>query len=1126
MKAPSHGRGTSSGKGHRSTPQEKTDMPKSGQTGDKGSFKSQPRRWIEKLTQEKKNKLKKQQRLQQKMQICVKEKLPTTSSKGTKSSLMSTGTTHKTISTGVKKSRGHSKLSDEIRAAVSSTATTATATAMAGAATVPQKASKKKRKDSKIQKEGTELTGTDPQGTAEELAEVEELEKRLNQQVSHWTLSSKPERMQEGSVGNACQDISLSICSYLEACIFAGDIERAHHFLLSQHRVMSRRKHLNTGVYNIMMRVWAKKIGRMFILLEEAGLKPNLGSYFAALEQYTCGTQTVRFCISRCLSQMEEDGLSVDDLFNQCVFRQDERDMLLKAIRIVKPEYQPSLNMHTSQFSSLLVQDFYTERADHTYPKLDFTQEDLQERFKRQLSVEQACTITIDSVEAAKPVTENMAKMQRIQWQKILLQALRESKMILAKSNTRDYRLNLYPYLCLLEDKEYVDIMIQSVANLPPSGESLKILARDLGNRVFTKYCVRQKHQNQTVEKLGSIYNAYTDLLAKDTKIGFIKPHPILTQMQQEAMETKLTFDSYVMPMLCPPVPWTSVKFGAYLLTPTKLMRTVDGATQHEELLEKCQNLHAIYDSLNQLGNCAWKINKPLLDIIISIFNDRGSDKLDIPPPLSEAPKIPHFNPQDPTYTASEKAHMKRQVINAKKKCSEMHSLRMDALYKLSIANHMRDEIFWFPHNMDFRGRTYPCPPYFNHLGSDVTRAILMFAEGKLLGPKGLDWLKIHLVNLTGLKKRSSLQGRLEYANTIMEDILDSADNPLNGRKWWMNADEPWQALACCMEIANAVRSPDPTQFISYFPVHQDGSCNGLQHYAALGRDVIGATSVNLMPCDVPQDVYSGVAQQVEELRARDAESGLKIAQVLEGFISRKVVKQTVMTVVYGVTRYGGRLQIEKRLKEIDEFPKEFVWDASHYLVRQVFNALKEMFTGTREIQDWLTESARLISKSGHTVEWVTPLGLPIIQPYHRTRNQVLKSTMQHINLKISHDTKERPDTVKQKNAFPPNFIHSLDSTHMMLTSLYCYSSGLTFVSVHDCFWTHALTVDTMNKVCREQFVALHSQPILQELSNFLLQKYFMLITCVFSQFLIIGHLFQSLHFHSTFFISLTIITA
>lgn len=50
---------------------------------------------------------------------------------------------------------------------------------------------------------------------------------------------------------------------------------------------------------------------------------------------------------------------------------------------------------------------------------------------------------------------------QRAQWQKILLQAFRDSKMILANTSTKDYRLNLYPYLCLLKDGEYVDIMIQ-----------------------------------------------------------------------------------------------------------------------------------------------------------------------------------------------------------------------------------------------------------------------------------------------------------------------------------------------------------------------------------------------------------------------------------------------------------------------------------------------------------------------------------------------------------------------------------------------------------------------------------------------------------------------------------------
>lgn len=55
---------------------------------------------------------------------------------------------------------------------------------------------------------------------------------------------------------------------------------------------------------------------------------------------------------------------------------------------------------------------------------------------------------------------------------------------------------------------------------MTPSGESLKILARDLGTRVYTKYSIRQKQQNQILEKLSTIYNAYTGVLAKDTKVN------------------------------------------------------------------------------------------------------------------------------------------------------------------------------------------------------------------------------------------------------------------------------------------------------------------------------------------------------------------------------------------------------------------------------------------------------------------------------------------------------------------------------------------------------------------------------------------------------------------------------
>lgn len=88
----------------------------------------------------------------------------------------------------------------------------------------------------------------------------------------------------------------------------------------------------------------------------------------------------------------------------------------------------------------------------------------------------------------------------------------------------------------------------------------------------------------------------------------------------------------------------------------------------------------------------------------------------------------------------------------------------------------------------------------------------------------------------------------------------------IQGRRWWVASDEPWQTLAACMEVAKALRWPDgPEAYVCHLPIHQDGSCNGLQHYAALGRDQVGAESVNLAPSDRPQDVYSNVAALVLE---------------------------------------------------------------------------------------------------------------------------------------------------------------------------------------------------------------------------------------------------------------------
>lgn len=103
------------------------------------------------------------------------------------------------------------------------------------------------------------------------------------------------------------------------------------------------------------------------------------------------------------------------------------------------------------------------------------------------------------------------------------------------------------------------------------------------------------------------------------------------------------------------------------------------------------------------------------------------------------------------------------------------------------------------------------------------------------------------------------------------------------------------------MELRGALESGDPHGYMSSLPVHQDGTCNGLQHYAALGGDDQGAKQVNLSVTDRPSDVYTYVAVMVEKQMEKDIEKGEKYAKMLAGKVSRKVVKQTVSFVLSNV---------------------------------------------------------------------------------------------------------------------------------------------------------------------------------------------------------------------------------
>lgn len=243
----------------------------------------------------------------------------------------------------------------------------------------------------------------------------------------------------------------------------------------------------------------------------------------------------------------------------------------------------------------------------------------------------------------------------------------------------------------------------------------------------------------------------------------------------------------------------------------------------------------------------------------------------------------------------------------------DLRSLRCSALLKLDQAEKFKDfEAIYFPYNLDFRGRAYPIPPHLSNVGSDICRGMLMFADAKPLGDRGLYWLKVHLANFAGNDK-ISFDDRATFVDENMDHVRAAATDPLGEDRWWMTLDDPFQGLATCIEIVNAIDSGDPTLYECALPVHMDGSCNGLQHYAALGRDRQGGKAVNLCPTDEPQDVYIGVMHEVKRRVAEEANRNLgfdtsnveslskqqkkelytnRSAKLVDGLIDRGVVKR------------------------------------------------------------------------------------------------------------------------------------------------------------------------------------------------------------------------------------------
>ena len=618
------------------------------------------------------------------------------------------------------------------------------------------------------------------------------------------------------------------------------------------------------------------------------------------------------------------------------------------------------------------------------------------------------------------------------------------------------------------------------------------------------------------------------------------------------------------LPMVIPPVPWQRHNLGGYLTLRGSVMR-IRGSHMQRGLLEAAdtemvegrgKGLSQIYEALNALGSTPWSINKDVYRVVEAIWAWGGGiceipSRLNFPVPKPLEARFSLYSPTPGSFVLGTRPRTdvkKRisEIQTAKKRNNELHSLRCDMEYKLVIAREFSgEERFYYPHNVDFRGRAYPMHPHLTHLGSDISRGLLQFADARPLGPHGLQWLYIQAANLWGQGvDKLPLEGRVKWVQDNLGAILDNATDPFRRPSgsinqvaegddrgdgmhsepysfshgnaagittdgpsvlrslmveenidtmtpYWWRADSPFQFLATCFDLHAALSSGDPTSHRSRLPVHQDGSCNGLQHYAALGRDETGGWTVNLCPVDRPQDVYTEIARLVNQRVEADAAAGKWEARALLAStpIDRKLVKQTVMTSVYGVTYVGARTQISNRLRERGFEDNREMYLVACYSARVTLDCLHKMFQSAKFIMQWLNECARLVAQKDQAVSWRTPLGLPVVQPYRRKTQHHVRTVLQRLIVAIDND--EKPVMkARQRSAFPPNFIHSIDSSHMMLTAIACREAGLDFAGVHDSFWTHAGTVDTMNTILRDKFIEMHSEPLLENLLAELQEKH------------------------------------
>lgn len=532
------------------------------------------------------------------------------------------------------------------------------------------------------------------------------------------------------------------------------------------------------------------------------------------------------------------------------------------------------------------------------------------------------------------------------------------------------------------------------------------------------------------------------------------------------------------MPLKDFPVQWSNKWQGGYSdengLPPLPLIKTKD----KEWLRKSNEEMTQVMSAVNSLQNTSFKVNNKVLNTLSDIWeNNIPIGSL----PQREDEQIPVLDPKqadDP----HELKMWKRRAAHVYDINASSRSRRILVLNTLSVAKRYAASSFYLPHQCDFRGRTYVVPPYLNHQGPDISKALLVF-DRKLHArtDDNLKWLHLHGANTFGVKGTEAQ--RLQWASENQANILKLAQDHRGSLDFLGEADETFQFLAYAYEVERL--HAEGSKFATNLPCQMDASNNGLQILGMLTRDSSACVATNVADNKEPQDIYQLVADEARKAVEAEIHTNEYAALWLAFGITRGCAKRPTMTQPYGSTPHSCRNYVNQwYLEQIEKnggrgpFKEEEKFVACAYLSKKIWEAINVVVGKPREAMGWLQDTARKLTELEKPFDWVSPSGFPCHQAYPKWVDKSIRTKIGEKIYRVKfREDMDKLSSKRQAQGSSPNFVHSLDAACLHLTVNKCEQHGIKdFAMVHDSYGTHCVNAVTLQNEIKQTLFDIFSE--------------------------------------------------